>query len=851
NLVLLGNSIDMFDFSNVPAVLNASSGKIDLISLASAGEVSITDTGYDLSTIDQLGDISMDYGAVISTQGDPGGTIYIRAGNFVMENSYLDSSTVGIKDHSGIGIDIQVSNEFLVHTGIGTSNIGDKPVLFRQAALSNTNDQLVGGSAISSSTANDGQAGNIIIEAGLLDIDGVGVGYSSSAGNSGIVSRVFGTGNSGDINIKADTISLNESSMIATQAFSESSGNSGDIRIDVKDIRLNGVNGSSIISTSTQGSGNAGNLFIFSDHLLARGGVGTTQISSSADGGQKSFSHSGNVNISASKIELYDGAEIGADLFSGAGQGGDVIIKADTIDISGRDKDGYSAGVYSTVSGNETSGQGGNVFIQSQELYMDNYALVGVFNRPGSMGNSGSIDIKTDNLALTNGSIISGSAFGSGRGGDINIYANSIYLSGPSPYTEFTDDFFGEFTGIFTVAALEGGDAGNININAGSIDILDGAQINSQTGGRGQGGNININADRIFVSGYDPLSDSISRISASTEVYQDYARASGGDGGSLTITANTIELQDQGLITTRSTTTGDGGSLTISTGSLSLSSGAAISADSTNTGNAGTININASEIVSLSDSEITSRAEQSTAGSVSVHANQIEMYRASILASSAGNEAAGNINLAAFDSFVMEQSRITSEAQSANGGNIDILVNNTMRVTDSFITASVQGGNGNGGNIFIEPGFMIVDNSQITADAHGGDGGKVTIIAKSFIASANSNISASSELGISGNVTIDAPNRDLSAELAILPDSIIDVASLFRNDCAAVGSKYSSFIIKDSEQVSVSLLSPSFYVADSDSQETISDSYMADNSLLRTALNTDKSGGCGQSSVVF
>ncbi|MDH5445840.1 MAG: filamentous hemagglutinin N-terminal domain-containing protein [Gammaproteobacteria bacterium] len=821
-LSLIGGNIEItgygkntadIDLNSDPVNLQASSGRINLVSVASQSEIDLAAPDANTTNI-QLGEISLNDGATLSTRGDPAGTIYIRAGRFVMENSVLDASSTGNNAHTSKAIDIKVSGEMKLTSGI--------------TSASNT----YGGSYINASSEGQGNAGEINIVAQSLLLEGGKLTSVSKDWNqSGITSYALSMGNSADIDIRTENLTLNNGAMILSETMAD--GNSGNINITTQGLFIYGVEQSSLISTSTSGRGDAGDIDIHAELIISRGGSGdstgiTSQVSSEASGG-----NSGSININVKDLEIYDGAQFSASIFSGNGLGGDVNVKADSIQIAGTDAMGYSAGIFSIMSGYLTSGQGGNVNIETQKLTMTDVAMVGVWGNAYTIGNSGKISILAKDIEVSNGAVISGSAFGMGRGGDIFIKADTIRLIGPSPEEEFT--------GVFAVAALQGGDAGDINIETGNLEILDGAQVNNQTSGTGRGGSIDIKAGRIYVAGYDPVTDSISRISASTEVYQEFGAYSGGTGGNINIEADEIELRDQGLITTRSSTVGNGGDLEILVGKLSLEGNAEISANSTSIGKAGNLLIHAKSNVSLDSSRITSESVMSEGGNINLNAEQglyltnseinaavfggegsggtidikstdIVLNRSIISASNMGMGNAGDINLVSSGTLELFGSDISTEAGQADGGNINIYIANYAFLDHSSITAAVSGLTGNGGNIMIEPDILILRSSQIKADAHGGDGGNVSITANNLIATPDSSVSASSKLGLDGKILINAPSRDLDSEVSVLPESMLDASSLFRNDCAAIGGQFSSFIIHSHTQLTSPVFTPSYYI---------------------------------------
>ena len=73
-------------------------------------------------------------------------------------------------------------------------------------------------------------------------------------------------------------------------------------------------------------------------------------------------------------------------------------------------------------------------------------------------------------------------------------------------------------------------------------------------------------------------------------------------------------------------------------------------------------------------------------------------------------------------------------------------------------------------------------------------------------------MTASSAVGLQGNVVIRAPTQDLSGDLARLPETVIDASGRFKSNCAAIGSRFSSFTVSGPSMHSMGLgLMPSTY----------------------------------------
>jgi hypothetical protein len=126
---------------------------------------------------------------------------------------------------------------------------------------------------------------------------------------------------------------------------------------------------------------------------------------------------------------------------------------------------------------------------------------------------------------------------------------------------------------------------------------------------------------------------------------------------------------------------------------------------------------------------------------------------------------------------------------------------------DSQITTSVQSGVGTGGNITLGSGghpigFIILNGSQVRADAFGGPGGNIGVFAGTFL-SGDSVLSASSALSAPGVINIQAKFTDLSGNIAQLPETVLQAASLLRAACAArlSAGKASSLVVSGREGV--------------------------------------------------
>jgi large exoprotein involved in heme utilization and adhesion len=341
-----------------------------------------------------------------------------------------------------------------------------------------------------------------------------------------------------------------------------------------------------------------------------------------------------------------------------------------------------------------------------------------------------------------------------------------------------------------------GGSGGNVTIDAAQLALDGGATVAASTTGAGAAGQIDITAtDWLRLKGIG------TGVSTATE--------GAGAGGSLTVQAPSVSLEDGAAIFADATGDGDAGSVRIKVwdaGSLSLRSGARISSQSGREGGAvgagsgGTVTIEAAggavSLAGLGTTISTNTQGSGSGGNVSVYAQRMALQGgASISSSSLGSGLAGDVAIALGDGLTMRAASIETEAVTSDGGNIRIALPGLIDMIDSRITTSVESGEGGGGNIAIaRPEFVVLQRSQIIANAFGGPGGNIDIVAGLLITDPTSVIEASSALGIDGIVNIDAPNPDVGSNLVVLPESFLDVAGLLQPTCGAARAGLSSLV---------------------------------------------------------
>jgi filamentous hemagglutinin family protein len=485
---------------SVGALINTSGtggGKVDIrgenVTVSNSRIYALTLGNTDGRGIDiSARNLRIEGGSQLSTftlGGGAGGNINLRAADSV------DMSGLGIEGYQQVVIKYLVSGttdpfdpQFSFFNGTagagngGSININTGRLLMRDGVV---------GSGI---TFGAGNGGNLNIRANTFEIIGSGINNATAKDSTGaggsinldvqrlimgdgslLGSTSYSSGPSGNINIKAaESVELSNSgprTAVSTGISTLSiggNGRAGDITVDTKRLSLSGGSaftlGTGVLVGRflfSQNGGPAGNLTVKASESVEIAGISQiltsgTQNASAFTSGTLSSSRSGNIRVDTPRLTVRDGGIITTDSL-GTGNGGNITINADRIDVIG--------------SGNN------GLFVSAID------ASVGqVFgNNPNATANAGELNINTGRLSIRDGATITVKASGTGRAGNINVVADSIALDNKSRIDGTTAS----------------GTGANINLTAGDIRLRRGSQITTDAG-KSEGGNININSNLLL-----------------------------------------------------------------------------------------------------------------------------------------------------------------------------------------------------------------------------------------------------------------------------------------------------------------------------------------------------------------
>jgi large exoprotein involved in heme utilization and adhesion len=267
---------------------------------------------------------------------------------------------------------------------------------------------------------------------------------------------------------------------------------------------------------------------------------------------------------------------------------------------------------------------------------------------------------------------------------------------------------------------------------------------------------------------------------------------------------------------------GQGGMISITAESVNVINGATLTTSTRGRGDAGSIAITARDRVFVDGvgreglpTTILSSVQPGATGNgrnIVIDSQSLTIQNgAQIAVGSQGTGVGGDIRIRTDFLTLDRQGKISAETASTTGGNITLDVPNLLllrRGSNLSTTAGTAQAGGDGGNIAIASGFIVAvaaEDSNITADAFTGQGGNIDITTPGIFGiefrdrqTPLSDITASSQFGINGVVEIDKLDVDPSNGLVALPSNVVDAGKLITQNCRGTGetaSQQSEFVV--------------------------------------------------------
>jgi filamentous hemagglutinin family protein len=611
-----------------PANLLAPGGQMNLVSVASPGEVLVP--GFQTDSFTAMGTVTIEGSTLdvsgqlgVDTDGNPiggnSGTLLVRGGQLVMDASTILATTVGTVDGSPTAVDIQVSQDVTLSNGAAITTQTFAPGSGGEILITSGTVQLDTGASINSFTFSDfeaGAGGGISLNVSTLTLMGSALIQSLSQ----TASPGFGQG--GNVTVQglqgegsaAESVSLFDSSSLGSQTFA--SGDGGLVTITSKSVVMDGA---ATISASTFGEGRGGDIV-----------------------------------VSVQEARLSGGSTIKSDttLFvSDTSAGGAITVQA--LGVAGSKSsltlDQDSSGIISRASG---EGRLGDVVVRFDTVSLTNGAVIQVGD-PSDPGTAGNVTIDADSVGISGGSIISSQAFRSDAG-QVTITANALTMDNGAIKTNTS--FIGR--------------GGDVVLDVRSISLSNGVTINSSSEGTdvgaGDAGNVTITSLGAFTSNASTIATS----------------AENARGGDILIDAQNVQLSNGTLISASSRSpllpdgTGNAGNITINSDLNVVMQNSSVTTEASDA-SGGDIEINASDtgMIQLVNSKVSTSVKgvggDSDGGNISIDPLFVILQNSQLVAQ-ANAGAGGAINVIAGVFIADPSTLVSATSQSGPQGTVNI-----------------------------------------------------------------------------------------------------------------------------------------------------------------------------------
>jgi filamentous hemagglutinin family protein len=318
----------------------------------------------------------------------------------------------------------------------------------------------------------------------------------------------------------------------------------------------------------------------------------------------------------------------------GDGLGADIAIVAGNISISN------GATILATTHG---TGNSGNLQVQVQDrLTLSGSAPSesGISSGMSSSlaaatfgsGQAGSVNVQTRSLLLEGGGVLGSTSYSHGNAGNVRIHASdSVQLIGSSDRL---------LSNIFSLTA-GAGNAGTLHLSTRNLELMDGGTVSASSYGLGNAGRILLDVrDAIVLSSTKSVAPLASGIDAAVE----WRFAQSGD-------------------------------ILIRTGAFKISNGALISVSNGGIGNGGQLTVQANTLELRDRSSLTANARFGRGGNINLQIrDRILLRKGSYIATSAQAQNGGDITIKTdlLIAVPSQNSDIRADSNQAQGGNIMI-----------------------------------------------------------------------------------------------------------------------------------------------------------------------------------
>lgn len=555
--------------------------------------------------------------------GAQAGRVVLRGGSLVVTDASRVRAGGDYANRPSVEATAAHSLELSDRGKLETSNPGDAGALGiaihapRVVIEGGARAQSIGGSAlrieadeslvVSGASVTAYGSGGITVDADEVVLGANGGGASSIETRS----LVFGDYNqdAGDITVTARSLALRERAQIRSSS-SQSGRNAGNITLAISDLlAISGVGA----SAEDPGSQSAILQIVEEPELDTTGlpvarsvrvHAGRLELS---DAGNIETRGGGHIEIHAESLEAREAASL-VTVPSTLSDAGKIDVWASTLNLEN------GAQIRSTTAGARNAG---NIFIDvdgalriagvafdrnGEPIQATISATAGLPDIPESnLGSGGDITLHVDSLEVSAGGFINALSSTRGSAGSIDIVADGLVSIGGSSSGRFSEIRAGTLDGP----------AGDIQLQAGSLVLNDGAAITASSVGSAPGGSITVTAEENLL-----LTDAV--IGASSR--------DADSGGSIRLdAAGLISLSRSRVYTDAGRGSGSGGNIAIGLGE----------------------EMGPPRLFALQDSDVTATAEKGVGGNIDIRADILLQSADSTFDASSARNVSGSVEVAA------------------------------------------------------------------------------------------------------------------------------------------------------------------------------------------------------------
>ncbi|WP_017659370.1 two-partner secretion domain-containing protein [Baaleninema simplex] len=616
-LALIGGSLNLEGAS-----LTAPGGRVEFGGLSNAGTVELNRNNVLRFPSDlPRADVALSRATQVDVTSGSGGAIAINSRDLSLSQGSQLRGGLGEE----LGIVEAIAGDITINATGNTSLTGTSSITSEVTADASGNGgnielttgslSFTDGSRLETVTRGGGDGGRVVVRASGA-IVASGVNAADPEIPSGITTTSLGAGNGGNVEIVARDLTLSEGGQI--RSLNRESGFGGDLLVEVSEsVVATGINAldpslASGIVSFTSGTAEGGQVNLSTGRLtLSEGGdVGSFVRlvgeffpgAGTGNGGDVTIEARESIEIIGFNLGSGNGSSISSWTLGG-GDGGYLSVSTPRLRITEGGQ--LTSGVLTTTASageplpERGTGNGGNVTVNASESIevLGNTSSLGPFTF-GS-GDAGRLSIATSRLEIRDGGIVSGATWSSGNAGSITIEANFISISGVVPETGQPARISASAVRssplqqrLFSVPPVATGDTSELTIDTDRLSVTDGGLVSVQHEGTGNAGQLQINAGSVQLDNGGAIAASATSGQGGNIIFdvpeslvlrqgsEISAEAGGlGDGGNLTINANTLVVLENSQILANAFE-GSGGNVRITTEGIFLSPESEITASS-------------------------------------------------------------------------------------------------------------------------------------------------------------------------------------------------------------------------------------------------------------------------------